>query len=75
MTISFFMRIQPLTAEDKKAQVLAQKKAFDDRFVSNLHHIEGLSALNMPFRKNEANDRYHPAKKGRRIPPKSLNES
>ncbi|KAJ9121013.1 hypothetical protein QFC24_004994 [Naganishia onofrii] len=32
----------PLTAEDKKAQVLAQKKAFDDRFVSNLHHIEGL---------------------------------
>jgi hypothetical protein len=42
MTISFFMRIQPLTAEDKKAQVLAQKKAFDDRFVSSLHHIEGL---------------------------------
>lgn len=26
--------VQPLTAEDKKTQTLAQKKAFDDRFVS-----------------------------------------
>lgn len=64
MTISFFMRIQPLTAEDKKAQVLAQKKAFDDRFVSNLHHIEGLSALNIYSEKTRQTTVTTPRRRG-----------